>query len=157
MVPDLLKYILNFLVIIVGVSALVLLRANPVIFRARSRFQPGTERWDCIFSRADAARLARRDSTRHLRLRQNALVDYPVSRSCSSAMSYSAMALHLAHGHKRSTASSHPAYVSTASAANTSLAPDRTQSSVTLARSVPFFSCSLVSLLQKADVLLCKS
>jgi hypothetical protein len=26
-------------------SALVLWRVNPVIFRARNRFQPGTERW----------------------------------------------------------------------------------------------------------------
>lgn len=29
-----------------GVSAAVLARVNPVIFRARSGFQPGTERWD---------------------------------------------------------------------------------------------------------------
>lgn len=29
-----------------GVSALVLARVNPVIYRARSRFQPGTKRWD---------------------------------------------------------------------------------------------------------------
>jgi len=30
------------------ISALVLWRVNPVIYRARSRFQPGTERWDRI-------------------------------------------------------------------------------------------------------------
>lgn len=35
-----------FLVIVYGVAALALARVNPVIFRARSRFQPGTERWD---------------------------------------------------------------------------------------------------------------
>ncbi|MCO6414694.1 isoprenylcysteine carboxylmethyltransferase family protein [Siccirubricoccus sp. KC 17139] len=29
-------------------SALVLARVNPVIFRARSRFQPGTQRWDLL-------------------------------------------------------------------------------------------------------------
>ena len=29
-----------------GVSALVIARVNPVIFRARSRFQPGTKGWD---------------------------------------------------------------------------------------------------------------
>lgn len=29
-----------------GISALVLARVNPVIYRARSRFQPGTKRWD---------------------------------------------------------------------------------------------------------------
>jgi protein-S-isoprenylcysteine O-methyltransferase Ste14 len=29
-----------------GASALVLARVNPVIFRARSRFQPGTKSWD---------------------------------------------------------------------------------------------------------------
>ena len=29
-----------------GVSALVLARVNPMIFRARSRFQPGTKGWD---------------------------------------------------------------------------------------------------------------
>ncbi|HWE16256.1 MAG TPA: isoprenylcysteine carboxylmethyltransferase family protein [Hyphomicrobiaceae bacterium] len=31
-----------------GVSALALARLNPVIYRARSRFQPGTEKWDLI-------------------------------------------------------------------------------------------------------------
>ncbi|MFK0206935.1 methyltransferase family protein [Agrobacterium sp. NPDC090283] len=29
-----------------GLSALVLARVNPVIFRARSQFQPGTKKWD---------------------------------------------------------------------------------------------------------------
>src|SRR3546814_17171179 len=29
-----------------GVSGLVLARVNPVIYRARSRFQPGTKGWD---------------------------------------------------------------------------------------------------------------
>ena len=29
-----------------GLSALVLARVNPIIYRARSRFQPGTKRWD---------------------------------------------------------------------------------------------------------------
>lgn len=28
-----------------GISALVLVRVNPVIYRARSRFQPGTKNW----------------------------------------------------------------------------------------------------------------
>jgi protein-S-isoprenylcysteine O-methyltransferase Ste14 len=37
-----------FLIVVYGISALVLWRVNPVIFRARSRFQPGTERWDRI-------------------------------------------------------------------------------------------------------------
>jgi hypothetical protein len=31
-----------------GLSALVLARVNPVIYRARSRFQPGTEKWGLI-------------------------------------------------------------------------------------------------------------
>ena len=31
-----------------GTSALVLARVNPAIYRARSRFQPGTKRWDLI-------------------------------------------------------------------------------------------------------------
>jgi len=31
-----------------GLSALLLARANPMIYRARSRFQPGTARWDLI-------------------------------------------------------------------------------------------------------------
>jgi protein-S-isoprenylcysteine O-methyltransferase Ste14 len=31
-----------------GLSALLLARFNPVIYRARSRFQPGTEKWDLI-------------------------------------------------------------------------------------------------------------
>jgi protein-S-isoprenylcysteine O-methyltransferase Ste14 len=34
------------LVIAFGASGLVIAKVNPVIFRARSRFQPGTERWD---------------------------------------------------------------------------------------------------------------
>lgn len=33
-------------IIAFGVSALVLARVNPVIYRARSRFQPGTKGWD---------------------------------------------------------------------------------------------------------------
>lgn len=37
-----------FLIIIYGISALVLARVNPVIYRARSRFQPGTEHWDKV-------------------------------------------------------------------------------------------------------------
>jgi protein-S-isoprenylcysteine O-methyltransferase Ste14 len=37
-----------FLVIVYGISALVLWRVNPAIYRARSRFQPGTKRWDRI-------------------------------------------------------------------------------------------------------------
>jgi protein-S-isoprenylcysteine O-methyltransferase Ste14 len=41
-------YFLAFLIIAFGISALILSRVNPVIFRARSRFQPGTERWDKI-------------------------------------------------------------------------------------------------------------
>ena len=31
-----------------GLSALLLARVNPIIYRARSRFQPGTEKWDLI-------------------------------------------------------------------------------------------------------------
>jgi hypothetical protein len=31
-----------------GVAALLLARVNPTIYRARSRFQPGTEKWDLI-------------------------------------------------------------------------------------------------------------
>ncbi|SIT53910.1 membrane hypothetical protein [Mesorhizobium prunaredense] len=31
-----------------GISALVLARVNPIIFRARSRFRPGTKRWDKV-------------------------------------------------------------------------------------------------------------
>ena len=31
-----------------GASALILARVNPAIYRARSRFQPGTKRWDMI-------------------------------------------------------------------------------------------------------------
>jgi protein-S-isoprenylcysteine O-methyltransferase Ste14 len=31
-----------------GLAALLLARVNPVIYRARSRFQPGTKRWDLI-------------------------------------------------------------------------------------------------------------
>jgi protein-S-isoprenylcysteine O-methyltransferase Ste14 len=38
----------GFLVVVYGISALILARVNPVIFRARSRFQRGTERWDLI-------------------------------------------------------------------------------------------------------------
>jgi protein-S-isoprenylcysteine O-methyltransferase Ste14 len=37
-----------FLVAAFGSSFLILARVNPSIFRARSRFQPGTKRWDLI-------------------------------------------------------------------------------------------------------------
>lgn len=37
-----------FVVVAFAASALVLWRVNPAIYRARSRFQPGTERWDKI-------------------------------------------------------------------------------------------------------------
>ncbi|WP_200943820.1 MULTISPECIES: isoprenylcysteine carboxylmethyltransferase family protein [unclassified Rhizobium] len=37
---------IGFLAAAFGVSALILKRVNPIIYRARSRFQPGTERWD---------------------------------------------------------------------------------------------------------------
>ena len=36
------------LVAIFGVSALLLARVNPMIYRARSRFQPGTKKWDLV-------------------------------------------------------------------------------------------------------------
>jgi protein-S-isoprenylcysteine O-methyltransferase Ste14 len=36
------------LVVAFGLSALLLARVNPMIFRARSRFQPGTKKWDLI-------------------------------------------------------------------------------------------------------------
>jgi protein-S-isoprenylcysteine O-methyltransferase Ste14 len=36
------------LVVAFGLSALLLARVNPVIYRARSRFQPGTKQWDLI-------------------------------------------------------------------------------------------------------------
>jgi protein-S-isoprenylcysteine O-methyltransferase Ste14 len=41
-------FFLVFLIVVYGISALVLWRVNPVIYRARSRFQSGTKRWDCI-------------------------------------------------------------------------------------------------------------
>lgn len=41
-------FFIGFLVVVWGASALILARVNPVIYRARSRFQPGTERWDLI-------------------------------------------------------------------------------------------------------------
>lgn len=39
---------ITVLVVAFGVSALLLTRVNPVIYRARSRFQPGTQKWDLI-------------------------------------------------------------------------------------------------------------
>jgi protein-S-isoprenylcysteine O-methyltransferase Ste14 len=36
------------LVAVFGLSALLLARVNPMIYRARSRFQPGTKTWDLI-------------------------------------------------------------------------------------------------------------
>lgn len=36
------------LVAVFGFSALPLARVNPMIYRARSRFQPGTKKWDLI-------------------------------------------------------------------------------------------------------------
>jgi len=37
-----------FLVAVFGLSALLLVHANPMIYRARSRFQPGTRKWDLV-------------------------------------------------------------------------------------------------------------
>jgi protein-S-isoprenylcysteine O-methyltransferase Ste14 len=40
-----------FVVVLVaafGLSALLLMRVNPIIYRARSRFQPGTKKWDLV-------------------------------------------------------------------------------------------------------------
>jgi protein-S-isoprenylcysteine O-methyltransferase Ste14 len=37
-----------FLVVAFGASALILAWVNPSIYRARSRFQPGTKRWDLV-------------------------------------------------------------------------------------------------------------
>jgi len=37
-----------FLVAAFGASAVILARVNPSIYRARSRFQPGTKRWDLV-------------------------------------------------------------------------------------------------------------
>ncbi len=39
---------IGFLFVTYGIAASVLLRVNPAIFRARNRFQPGTQRWDLI-------------------------------------------------------------------------------------------------------------
>lgn len=39
-------FFIGFVVVAFGASALIVARVNPIIFRARSRFQPGTERWD---------------------------------------------------------------------------------------------------------------
>jgi protein-S-isoprenylcysteine O-methyltransferase Ste14 len=39
---------ITVLVATFGLSALLLARVNPVIYRARSRFQPGTKTWDLI-------------------------------------------------------------------------------------------------------------
>jgi len=41
-------FFIAFLVVGYGASAAVLAWVNPVIYRARSGFQPGTERWDLI-------------------------------------------------------------------------------------------------------------
>ena len=40
--------LLAFLAAAFGGSALIVARVNPSIFRARSRFQPGTKRWDLV-------------------------------------------------------------------------------------------------------------
>lgn len=39
---------ITVLVAAFGLSALLLARVNPIIYRARSRFQPGTKKWDLI-------------------------------------------------------------------------------------------------------------
>jgi len=41
-------FFIGFLVVVSGTSALILAHVNPAIYRARSRIQPGTERWDRI-------------------------------------------------------------------------------------------------------------
>jgi protein-S-isoprenylcysteine O-methyltransferase Ste14 len=37
-----------FLLVVYGIAILIMQRVNPAIFRARSRFQAGTKRWDLI-------------------------------------------------------------------------------------------------------------
>ena len=39
---------ITVLILAFGISALVLARVNPIIYRARSRLQPGTKRWDKV-------------------------------------------------------------------------------------------------------------
>jgi protein-S-isoprenylcysteine O-methyltransferase Ste14 len=41
-------FFIGFVFVVYGASALILARVNPAIYRARSRVQPGTERWDRI-------------------------------------------------------------------------------------------------------------
>jgi protein-S-isoprenylcysteine O-methyltransferase Ste14 len=41
-------FFIGFLIVGFGASMLIIALVSPVIFRARSRFQPGTERWDLI-------------------------------------------------------------------------------------------------------------
>jgi protein-S-isoprenylcysteine O-methyltransferase Ste14 len=41
-------FFVGFLIVANGASVLILRRVNPAIFRARSRFQPGTKRWDRV-------------------------------------------------------------------------------------------------------------
>jgi protein-S-isoprenylcysteine O-methyltransferase Ste14 len=41
-------FFIGFLAVVYGTSALILAHVNPAIYRARSRIQPGTERWDRI-------------------------------------------------------------------------------------------------------------
>lgn len=48
-------FFVGFLIIVYGISAIALWRVNPVIYRARSRLQPGTERWDRILLESAAS------------------------------------------------------------------------------------------------------
>jgi protein-S-isoprenylcysteine O-methyltransferase Ste14 len=41
-------FFIAFVIVGFSASALILARVNPAIYRARSRFQPGTKRWDII-------------------------------------------------------------------------------------------------------------
>ena len=57
-----------------GFSALLLARVNPMIYRARSRFQPGTEKWDLILLAVMLPAMVARNPTRDARRRPDGVV-----------------------------------------------------------------------------------
>lgn len=67
-------FFIAFVVVGYGVSAAVLAWVNPVIYRARSGFQPGTEGWDLILLSLLMPAMVAEIPVATLRRRQNGVV-----------------------------------------------------------------------------------
>jgi hypothetical protein len=111
-----------FLVAAFGTSFLILARVNPSIYRARSRFQPGTKRWDLILVPLIFAAMITEVPLAAFDAGRMAWSSMPMAFVMLGATLCLALELRSAPGLKQSTPSSSLASECNASAANKSLA-----------------------------------